>query len=253
MQTQRWNFFFVNVNDRLASIALDLSLRGQAPMTSKAQLLWVWVYLRSPKPDGLSDKVEFETLAAIEDDLSTGLGTACLAIEAGRITTAGRREFYFYGADDRGLRDAVFAVMRKFEGYQFETGSKADPQWRQYLDVLYPSDEDFQRMRNMDVLNALIAAGDTLQPVRDVRHWLYFRAAADRQWFTDKVGAIGYNVVGETEGSNDGRTFGLIIARDQSVTPDQIDATVIELFRLAREVDAAYDGWEAEVVAASSE
>jgi regulator of RNase E activity RraB len=104
-------------------------------------------------------------------------------------------------------------------------------------------------MQNMDVLKALLDRGDTLEPPRDVRHWIYFRADADRRRFTAEVRALGYNVVGETEGSSDGRTLGLIIERSQSVTPNQIDATVMELFRLAKKVDADYDGWEAPVVA----
>jgi Family of unknown function (DUF695) len=83
MQAERWNTYFVNVNERLASIALDLNLRNQAPMTGKPQLLWVLVHLRSPKPNGLSDQVEFETLAAIEDNLASNLEAACRAVEAG--------------------------------------------------------------------------------------------------------------------------------------------------------------------------
>src|SRR5262245_18819762 len=82
----RWASYFANVNDKLASIALDLDLRGQAPVNGKPHLLWVWVDLRSPKPNGLSDSGEFDALAAIEDKLVQALSSACHAVEAGRIT-----------------------------------------------------------------------------------------------------------------------------------------------------------------------
>ena len=246
-QISSWGHYFTNVNGALASVALDRRLRPKVPIESRPHLLWVKVQLRSPKPNGLSDRGELEALATIEDDLRSGLKAACRAVEAGRITTAGRQELYFYGADDKGFQDAVSAVMQKFNPYRFDMGSKADPEWRQYLDALYPTGEDFQRMSNMDVLDGLLSAGDTLRPVRDVRHWIYFGTPTDRQWLAAKAKALGYRIGPETDGPPD-RPFGLVIARDQSLTPDQIDSTVIELYRLAKQVGAEYDGWEAAVV-----
>jgi uncharacterized protein (TIGR01619 family) len=248
LQVSSWGHYFTTVNGALASVALDRSLRPKAPMANRPHLLWIKVQLRSPKPNGLSDRIELQALTDIEDQLRSQLRAACRAAEAGRITTAGRREFYFYGADDAGFRDAVAAVMQKFNAYKFDLGSRADPEWRQYLDALYPAGEDFQRMSNMDGLDALLEAGDTLRPVRDVRHWVYFGTQADRQSFAAKVKALGYRIGPETDGPQD-RPFGLVIARDQSVTPDQIDNAVIELYRLAKQVGAEYEGWEAAVVA----
>jgi Family of unknown function (DUF695)/Regulator of ribonuclease activity B len=246
-QLSSWGHYFTNANGALASVALDRSLRPKAPMASRPHLLWVKIQLRSPKPNGLSEQVEQQALGDIEDQLRSGLRAAGRGVEAGRITTAGHRELYFYGADDSGFRDAVAAVMQRFNAYKFEMGSKADPEWRQYLDTLYPAGEDFQRMSNMDVLNGLLDAGDTLRPAREVRHWIYFGSQADRQSFAGKVTAFGYKIGSETEGPQD-RPFGLVIARDQSVTPDQIDGAVIELYRLAKQAGAEYGGWEAAVV-----
>lgn len=248
MPLSSWGHYFTNANGTLASVALDRSLRPKAPMAGRPHLLWVKIQLRSPKPNGLSDQVEQQALGDIEDQLRSGLRAVGRAVEAGRITTAGHRELYFYGADDSGFRDAVAAVMQRFNTYKFDMGSKADPEWRQYLDTLYPTGEDFQRMSNMDVLNGLLDAGDTLRPAREVRHWIYFGSQADRQWLAGKAKALGYRVGPETDGPQE-RPFGLVVARDQSVTPDQIDNTVIELYRLAKEVGADYDGWEAAVVA----
>src|SRR5262249_3139590 len=138
----RWAFYFVNVNDKLASIALDLDLRGQAPVKSKPHLLWVWVYLRTPKPNGLSDNREFDAVAAIEDKLVQALSSGCNAVQAGRITSNGRREFYFYGADGINFDASVSLALNEFPQYRYESGSQDDPQWAQYLKVLYPSEED---------------------------------------------------------------------------------------------------------------
>lgn len=247
-----WGSYFANVNNKLASIALNLGLRSYVPMHDKPELLWVWVYLRMPKPNGLSESSEFQTISAIEDELEKRVSVACDAIEAGRITTDGRREFYFYGATDKGFRSAVSNAMGRFNRYKFDLDSQKDPEWNQYLNVLYPSDEDLEKIKNREVLEALMKHGDTLTPVRDVHHRIYFGSLEDRKWFASKARDLGYDIEDESEDRTHWPThpFRLQITRDQSVTPDQIDNAVIELFRLAKQVNADYDGWEAQVIAA---
>ena len=68
--TENWKNYFCNVNDKLASIALNLGLNEGAPIETKPWLLWVWVYLQHPTSDGLSQQSEFATVSSIEDALS---------------------------------------------------------------------------------------------------------------------------------------------------------------------------------------
>src|SRR5438309_5000971 len=103
--SENWKSYICNVNGKLASIALDLGAGKKASSGNKPWLLWVWVYLQSPRADGLSDGKEFKTLGAIEDELTTQSSAACEGINVGRITTDGRREFYFYGAPKKSLFD----------------------------------------------------------------------------------------------------------------------------------------------------
>ena len=246
--SENWNSYFCNVNDKLASIALDLGLSKEVPIESKPWLFWIWVYMKSPRPDGLSDNSEFDVLVAIEDELAKQLKTACEAIEIGRITTDGRREFYFYGGSAVGFENAAQKALRGFKGYKFDLGTKEDPEWSQYLNVLYPSEEDMQKIMNREVLENLRKYGDTLSPVRDVHHWIYFRMPEDRERYASEARELAYQIEKRIERENEERSFGLIITRDQSVTPKEIDEAVLELFRLAKEMDAEYDGWEAQVI-----
>ena len=126
-----WNFYLCTVNDVLASIALDLGLRGQIPNLSKPELLWVWVYFKSPRPDGLSSDVEFDTLIAIEKQITKGLEQEFRAILSGRITTAGRREFYYYGAHSVGFKSAVADALGRFPDYERAVVVDAERQRKQ--------------------------------------------------------------------------------------------------------------------------
>jgi len=130
----------------------------------------------------------------------------------------------------------------------YDFGAQEDAEWNQYLNVLYPSEEDMQRIRNRDVLAVLEQNGDTLTPVRDVHHWIYFRSRESRESFASEAQELGYKIEDQTERTGEERPFGLIITRDQSLTQQAIDEAVIELFRLAEEVDAEYDGWEAQLI-----
>src|SRR5580692_10020771 len=114
--SEEWNFYFCKVNDELASIALDLGLRKQVPDLSKPELLWIWVYFKSPRPDGLSSSSEFDTLVAIERQLTESLAQNSHALLCGRITTDGRREFYYYGTHSAEFESAVAGALGHFPG-----------------------------------------------------------------------------------------------------------------------------------------
>ncbi len=153
--TERWDFYLCKVNDRAASIYLNLTLAEAAPEREKPQLLWVWVEMKWPSDDGLSSDSEFDTLCKIEDQMTETMKSRLGAVYCGRITTDGRREFYYYAARALGLGQAAEEALAKFNGYEFECGSKPDPEWKQYFDVLYPSEETRQRMENRRVLDVL--------------------------------------------------------------------------------------------------
>jgi uncharacterized protein (TIGR01619 family) len=245
--SENWKPYLCNVNGKPASIFVNLGLRGEVPIVSKPWLLWTWVYFQTPRADGLSDSKEAPTLYKIEDALNLCVSRACHAIPCGRITTEGRREFYFYGESSNGFRHAVKAALNGFEGYRFDIGSQEDSEWGQYLNVLYPSSQDLQRIANMDLLDVLLEKGDVLTVAREVQHWMYFGSEQSRTLFRDAVLAAGFKVVSESSSERD-LPFGIVVARTQSIEQEAIDRTVIELLNLSRRFDGDYDGWETPVV-----
>src|SRR5882757_7023881 len=115
--SDKWDFYFSNVNDVLASIFVDLGIYQSAPIESKPYLLWVWVYFNHPRKDGLSSSEEAPVLLEIEDSLTALLQKGPGVQLVGRITSAGRREFYFYAPDDSGFSHAVASSMSRFREY----------------------------------------------------------------------------------------------------------------------------------------
>src|SRR3954452_2054012 len=61
-------------------------------------------------------------------------------------------------------------AMREFPAYEYETGTRADQEWRTYFDFLYPSEIDFQRIMNRRVRQQLEKNGDNASNERKIDH-----------------------------------------------------------------------------------
>jgi uncharacterized protein (TIGR01619 family) len=245
---ENWKFYLCHVNEKLASLYFDAALRKGAPMLSKPNLLYVWLVMKTPRSDGLSHNEEAEQLWKIEDALTKQVVAICDAEFAGRITTQGRREFYFYGASTNKFSNAVSAVMQTFPEYKFLVDTKEDFEWNLYLEVLYPSPEEWQRIGNRDVLDTLKEKGDVHSVVREVRHWIYFANKKDRDHCKKKCAASGFKFFKENKTKIGTKSFCLEILKSQPVEQETIDATVMELFVLAEECNGEYDGWETKIM-----
>jgi uncharacterized protein (TIGR01619 family) len=248
-----WDFYFCNVNGALSSIMVDLEANRRAPLPGKPWLLWVWVHMRLPRDDGLSSDQEAPKLHEIED-LLTGLLSDSDGELLGRITGDDRREFYFYSPSSEGINIAITKVRQAFPEYVFDYGTHHDPDWRQYRDVLYPSDVDMQRIQNRRVVDELDKRGDDHSIPRPVDHAIYFRTPTDRNAFALASVGAGFTVRSVSEHDTDkaDRRFFLNLVRTDTVTLEHIDRVVLQLLELAKQYNADYDGWGCEVQTAGA-
>jgi regulator of RNase E activity RraB len=252
--SDEWDFFFANVNDAVASIFVDLGIRAEVPIEARPWLLWVIVDLQSPRQDGLSSGEEAPRLKEIGEALEAMISRACGAQLVGRITGAGRREYYFHGAEPGGLDDAAAQAMKAFEGYGYQVGSTFQPEWDHYLRLLYPSETNLQRMQNRGLLEALAREGDVHELPRKVDHWLYFTDEDGRSGCRDTLVAIGFAIEEEGISDEDGDQlpFSLQVSRVDSIDKPSINGITLELARLAGEHRGDYDGWGCEATVADA-
>lgn len=245
-----WDFYFSNVNDKLASLFVDLGIHDSAPDAARPWLLWLWVEFNHPREDGLSSREEYETLCAIEDSLTTSIHRSMPAVVVGRITTDGRREFYFYSSESTRFADAVAAAMAEFPDYRWELGSKLDPKWTHYFNVLYPTPHDWQRIKNQRVIEQLQTHGDILEKPRDVSHWAYFSSESERSEFVSRIKAQRFSVIAERklDDETSGSPWAVVFERRDAVDGNSINEVTILLADLADEFGGDYDGWETPII-----
>lgn len=245
---EEWDFYFSNVDNIIGSFYIDLGLIHIAPVSDKLNLVWISVQMNSPREDGLSSSEEFETLKAIEDRLQEFILAKHNAIYAGRLTTDGRRDFYFYMGDTTLYDKTISESLVAFPAYSFDFGIKEDKQWEQYINFMYPNPRQFQSIQNRRVIDNLEEHGDPLTKARPVDHWIFFKTEADKEKFLSKISNDGFTIVINDYDKELGETpFRLHISRVDKVDHKSVDDYVLKLWELAEECNGEYDGWETSV------
>ncbi len=247
---EEWASYFSLVNNEYASIFVDLGIKPIAPIKKQKKILWVWVYFKNPREDGLSSDQESSFLFKIEDEISEKLKSKYNTTYAGRITTQGRREFYFYSSTSKNYENEISKIMSKFSGYKFDFGIENDPNWNQYSNVLYPTPEQHQIIQDYNVLATLEKHGDNLTKSRIINHWAYFKNERTKNQFISEADKLGFKV---TEGSltfekKNEFSYGVTIEREDLVDYKSIVDVTVPLFRLAQKYGGEYDGWESPVI-----
>ena len=248
--SDQWEMYFAPVDEEQAAILVDLGIADSVPDDDRPMLLWMWLQMQSPDEFGFASEVEEPLLVEIEDTFIDAVELTTGAAFVGRVTTCGRREFYFYAKSDEGFEDTIAEAMEPYEDYEFETGIQEDEAWRQYRDVLMPGPEDSQQIFNRHVIERLMESGDPLTTPRAVDHFASFPSAASRSAFIAAAVTAGYELISEkfNEEAACEMPYSVGLQRVSAVELDVIDEITFELFDLAQEHDGDYDGWGSPVV-----
>ncbi len=246
--SDEWGFYFCRVDNRPASMFVDLGIRQDVPVADLSELAWLRLYMRQPREDGLSGKEEYDRLIEIEEALTQALANAETTIAyVGRNTSNGCRDYYFYTGIGTQAESCLSLAMVPFPEYEFEVGSRPDPEWTVYCEFLYPSRRAYRTILNDRVLAALEKHGDRHDIEREVTHWIYFQSPEDRDRYLKAAIQRGYKVVKQNDDGKGERRFGLTLSRFHAVDFRTINDVVLELFDLAQKYAGDYDGWETSV------
>lgn len=243
--TNNWDFYFLQVDDKPASIYVDLGVHDSAPNPKLPHMAYVRLHMKEPRDDGLSSQTEFDTLIAVEDALKPLVDKETEYV--GRCTTNSCRDFFFYISRPQTWATRVAFVMHAYGDYQYETGTREEPDWSSYLTYLYPSDADIQTIKNRHVCEALEGKGDKLSVPRELDHWAYFPDTDSLNSYVAEAGQLGFKVRAiSSDGSRNDHCAQLW--RIDIPAFNSIDDVTLPLFYLAAKHLGEYDGWESIIV-----
>ena len=248
--TEDWDSYFSNVDNVIGSIMVDLELNKVGPILSKPNVVWVSVTMQNPREDGFSSNEEANLLFDIEDNLADNLAKKHQAIYAGRLTSNGKRTFYFYLGDTTLYDQTISETMVQYPSYEYDYGTKEDKLWDGYFDFLYPLPDQFQMIMNARVIRNLENSGDNLEAERMVDHWICFTNETDAKNYIAAIEKLNFKVL--SENTRDDITsefkYEINIGRVDKVDYDSVNEYVLNLWDLAQENNGLYDGWGCPIV-----
>ncbi|SEC43480.1 TIGR01619 family protein [Tenacibaculum sp. MAR_2009_124] len=241
---QDWASFFCRIEDKPASIRLNLAHHEVAPINGYRQQIWFSVKLLHPDENGFTTREEFETINAIEDTIFDNISTKHDAILAGAIKTDGRLDLYMYATATDGIEKIVIDTMlQQFKEYRYAVDFKEDKEWNDYYNFLYPNPYEFQTIQNGKVIMQLREHGDNPEMKRKVDHWIYFKNDDEANVFIEAVIDLGYEILSKEKNEEHEFQYNVNIGREDVIIPHEVNDYVWELMELANKSNGMYDGW----------
>jgi len=244
-----WDFFLTEIEDKPASVFLDLGLNKIRPVKTNPHLLTIEIKMNFPQENGLSSSEESEKLFEIEDILMKRLESTFGAIIAGRVTTHGLRIIYFYLDKENGAGKAVKELMKGFKEYEYTHTVENDKQWIKYEEDLYPAGYEMHSILNRRIVEHLKSKGDPLTEPREVEHYVFFSNEENKNMFLEEAGRFGYKVSSETiNEKNSAHPITIRLTRIEPVRFSDVTENTSLLYDKAEEWGGVYDGWETKLV-----
>jgi uncharacterized protein (TIGR01619 family) len=243
---ESWDTYVFPLNGRPVSVMLNMALKERATGLNRPYA----VILRTKYPDvdasGFPGESDRHTLDTMENQLEEAIRESNGGIYAGRFTQRGLREFYFYVLDTVDIVPRCTEVMANFPRFAWLAKVVYDRNWTNYMEVLYPSGPELEKMENLKMIRTLQKKGDDLSRVRKIEHTLYFRVAANRRSFLIDPALQGFNVseMPVERSATDDYPYQLIIWKHDKPELTRMNTITRMLTVVAGKYGGRYEGWK---------
>ncbi len=245
-----FDFYMTMIEDRPASIVLDLAAGPNAPLDTHPILIVIRVPMKVPHPDGLRDASELDALSKLEDDFTEKLAAAVDAIYVGRTVCDGDTTLYLY-APQRALAalDDLPVILGDPGVYEPDCSVDEDPDWNLYNELLAPGPYESQTIWNRRLLTVFEEKGDRLDVPREIDHFADFPTKEHAERAAAALRNAGFRTDALDPPENDDEPWSLQFHRDEPLSGGRPDEFVSEILDVILEEDGEYDGWGASHVA----
>lgn len=207
--------------------------------------LRIKLQIKNPTEYGMPTNEEFPQLSSIDNALDDQISAAG-GVYVGRVTVGGYRFFYFYVDITEKKASEIIESVSSSTSYKLQYVYEPDEDRKYYWSELYPTDDDWQVIRDLKVLDALADSGDISEKEREVMHWAYFPKESMCKTFTTWVKSENY-VVHYSGKEEEGSEYLTRYSHNGTMNLGDITSHTIRSNRKAKELGGRYDGWETSV------
>jgi len=159
-KTELWWSYLADYDGLAGSITINLGLKGRVPMSNFPTLVMTGVSYESSrkKPElKMPEMEDLDFLNRISEKRVAFVTSHWKAIFVGAFLHDNKQVDYFYVADPDGLEAALRGFHQKeCPDRRQSFKSQSDPEWRAYLDFLYPNKPTIEHYRGeLEKLGAL--------------------------------------------------------------------------------------------------
>jgi hypothetical protein len=168
------------------------------------------------------------------------------AIYVGRITVDGYRYYHFYVNVSEDVAEKPVGELSEQVTDSLVFRYESDPDKDAYWKELYPSADDWQVIKDLEVLEILSQNGDKPDKERTVSHWASFPNQSATDSFTAWLKSNGYTIIvaGDPERRS---TFDVRFQHIGTMELEDITSHTVDISRTVRVLKGDYDGWETSV------
>jgi hypothetical protein len=248
-QEEDWDTYTANYKKGPCSVMVDLSLHKTGPIRGLNYVAAIGVMCKDCNDDGLPTPAELEKCYVISDTLKAKLDKLVRNRMVGTFTYRCDRLDYFYVQDTTRIRERMTTLFKVyFPTYKPYIIIREDRKWNTYKEVLYPNEENAERMENQKMVVKLVQGGDNLTIERPVIHQVDFTSEKDRSCFMSYASSHGYALETSVKRIENELLYKLKMIRSDLVDLESITKITLELNREIKKCRGIYEGWEAPVV-----
>lgn len=240
-----WYTFPATMGEDQAWISYNHGYGEVAESDPRHNVLRIKLPLKNPSETGMPTNEEYPQLSIIDEMLDEKFSEVG-GVYVGRLTVDGHRFFYFYLNIEEKQASEIIAEVTAETSYQMQYVHEKDTDKKFYWEQLYPTDDDWQVIQDLKVLDSLSENGDMKDKEREVMHWAYFPSDSSCNHFAAWAKSENYELhfTGKDEDSSECYTKFTHVG---AMHLGNITSHTIKLGRKARELGGRYDGWETSV------
>ncbi len=237
-------FYPADVDGSPAAFVVDLE---QEPRATHPTRITVSVPMLEPEPDGLRSEGEMEELDALQTKITERFARVAGAMCVGFYDLKGIATFVFYAKKKRTVDELNVALADIGRTYETDVQVDDDPEWRFYIDALFPDAYALQGIWNRLIVDELESHGDQLYEPRQVDHVATFKSRTVAQHAAKTLEAAHFHVDSIGNADEEGR-FAVAFHRQETLEEGKPDRFSAEILDIVLEQDGEYDGWGAPAV-----
>jgi len=239
--------YYITTDDESAvKTELEMDYLETAPQAERPWLLWAFLKMNDVDEQGFPTQDELEKISGVVETLKKRLNEELDAISVGQKLEDGWLELYFYAPSAKKFQSIVAEVLES--KFVVDTGSTRDAKWEHYLYTLYPSALMLQQVQSRHIMQELVEAGDVLETVREVEHYLGFLTESQAKRVGEELYLHGFSEKEISYNSSEEYGNTLVVTQEHAIENELLEELAFLLITTAEKEHGIYAGWSTGVV-----